>query len=513
MKEKSRIYSSIKNIFLGVGNQILVLLLTFITRMFFVRTLGAEYLGINGLFSNIITILSVAELGMGSAIIYSMYKPLANNDERKISALMNFYKKIYNVVALAISIIGIGLIPFLKYLINTSNEIENLNLYYMLFLANTVVSYLLASRAVILNADQKLYITKIYTLVISIFQCLLQIFVLVFTKNFVLYLIVQILCTFLVNICGVIATKKMYPYLNNKIKLEKQDKKEIFDNMKSMFFYKIGGVILNNTSNILISVMIGTIWVGYYSNYMMVTSSLETFTYIIFTALTASVGNLIVSTNKAKQYEIFKIINMICNVMFGFCSVMLIVLFNDFISIAFGEQYVLEKGMVLVIVAYFYVKGILNPIWVYRETTGMFKYTKYVALITAIINVILSIIFGKLWGLFGILLAPLLARVSINIWYEPYVLNKVYFKGKSKEYFKFNFYNLIITIIITIVCECIFTIFIKKISILSLFIKGFITWIITIGIYYMIYRKTYEFKYIKTNIIDKIKNVARKTNY
>ncbi len=503
-KEKSRIYNSIKNIFLGIGNQILLLILTFISRIIFVRILGAEYLGINGLFSNILTILSVAELGMGSSIIYSMYKPLANNDTEKISALMNYYKKMYNIVAVVVAILGICLMPFLEYLVNTTDEIENINIYYLLFLANTVISYLLASRSVILNADQKLYITKIYTLLVYILQTVMQIIVLVITKNFILYLVIQVIGTFLTNLCGALVTKRMYPYIKKGDQLNKKDKKEIFKNMKSMFFYKIGGVILNNTDNILISILVGTIWVGYYSNYLMVITSVETFTTIIFTALTASVGNLIASTDKEKQFEIFKVINSVCNIIFGFCAVGLQILFNDFITIAFGESYILSTPVVITIVLSFYLKGILNPIWIYRETTGLFEHTKYVALFTAGLNIILSIILGKIWGIFGILIATVISRLLTNMWYEPFVLYKIHFNKKVTNYFKDNLLNFLITVIIIILCGII-TNYINIVNIVTFILKGIICLIIASIIYYFCYRKTEAFNYLKINIIDKFK--------
>lgn len=503
MKEESRIYNSLKNIFLGIGNQIFVLILTFVTRIVFVRVLGAEYLGINGLFSNVLTILSVAELGLGSAIVYSMYKPLAEHDEKRVSALMNYYKKVYNIIALVVAIIGICLIPFLKYLINTDTEIENINLYYLLFLANTVISYLLASRSIILNADQKLYITKIYTLIVSIVQCVLQIIVLVFTKNFILYLVTQVLCTFATNLCGAIVAKKMYPYINKKDKLEKKDKKEIYINMKAMFLYKIGGVLLNNTDNILISILVGTVWVGYYSNYLMVITAVETFTNIIFNALTASVGNLIAKSKKDKQFQIFKTINMVCNIMFGFCTVGLLILFNDFITMAFGPDYILSNDVVLVIVLYFYMKGILNSIWIYRETTGLFRHTQYVFIIAAILNIIFSILLGKVWGLFGILFATILARLITNMWYEPYMLYKIHFKQKVSKYFITNIKNFIITMIIFVIC-LIITGYINIINVGTFILKGIICFIISSIIYFLCYRKTDEFSYLKINIIDKM---------
>ena len=502
-KSSSRIYNSVKNIVLGIGNQIIILILTFISRIVFVKVLGAEYLGINGLFSNVLTILSVAELGLGSAIIYSMYKPLAEGNKEKVSALMNYYKKIYNIIAIVVAILGICLMPFLKYLVNTEQQFDNINLYYIIFLANTVVSYLLASRSVILNADQKLYLTKIYTLIIFVFQTVIQILILLITKSFTLYLIVQVIGTFLTNLCGAFVTKKMYPYINKKDKLKKQEKKEIFKNMKSMFFYKIGGVILNNTDNILISILVGTIWVGYYSNYYMVVSAIETFLSIIFTALSASVGNLIACTDRNRQYEIFKITNLISNVIFGFCAVGMLIIFNDFIAIFFGQDYVLSIGIVITIVLSFYTKGILNPIWVYREATGLFTYTKYVFIITAIINLILSIILGKIWGIFGILLATVIARLLTNAWYEPFILYKIHFKKNVLNYFKENLFNFIITIMIIVVCGFI-TSPIKYVNIGTFLLKGIICAIIAGTVYYLCYRKTEAFDYLKVNIIDKI---------
>lgn len=497
--ERSRTYNSFKNIFLGVGNQIIVLVLTFLSRIIFVKVLGAEYLGINGLFSNVLTILSVAELGLGSAIVYSMYKPLAEGNKEKISALMNYYKKIYNIVALIVMILGLCLIPFLKYLINIDEGIDNVNLYYIIFLINTVVSYLLASRSVILNADQKLYVTKIYTLIVFIFQTIIQIIVLLVTKNFILYLLIQVLGTFLTNLCGALVTKKMYPYINKKDKLKSNDKKEIFKNMKSMFLYKIGGVILNNTDNILISIMVGTVWVGYYSNYYMVISSIEIFLNIIFTALAASVGNLIAITDKKRQFEVFKIMNSYSNILCGFCAVGLQILFNDFVTIFFGQDYVLSTGVVVVIVLSFYIKGILNPIWVYREATGLFTYTKYVYIITAIINLILSIVLGKIWGIFGILLATVVARLLTNSWYEPYVLYKIQFNKRVSTYFKNNVLNLIITIGIILVCRLI-TNNINSINIGTFVLKGIICTSIAVITYYLCYRKTEAFNYLKINL-------------
>ena len=225
-KNKSRIYNSTKNIAFGFGNQILITLLNFASRFIFIKILGEEYLGINGLFSNILTVLSLADLGIGNAITYSMYKPLAEGNKEKISALMNFYRKMYNIIAVAVTVIGLCMLPFLELLVNTEQPVPHLHIYFILFLADSVVSYLLANRSAILTADQKLYITKAYQLVFQILKSIFQIIVLLITHNFIFYLIVQVLSTFASNVCGAIITKKIYPFLNKKAELKKAELKK-----------------------------------------------------------------------------------------------------------------------------------------------------------------------------------------------------------------------------------------------------------------------------------------------
>lgn len=447
MQNNSRTYNSIKNLFFGLGSQVIILILNFVSRTIFIKTLGTEYLGVNGLFSNILTVLSLAELGIGNAIIYSMYKPLANGNTGKIVALMNMYKKLYNIIAAIILTIGLLLVPFLKYLVNTDMEMDKIIVYYLLFLLNSVVSYLFASRTSILNADQKMYIVKAYTMVFTVLQQIVQIILLYITHNFILYLTVQIIFTFLTNLYGAIKAHKMYPYLSGKDKLAKNEKKEIFSNIKSIFMYRIGGVILNNTDNILISIIIGTVYVGYYSNYYMVINAITTFTTLIFTSITASIGNLNASGNETKKYEVFTIINFCSAIVFGFISICLMILFNDFIQVWIGKEFMMNMPIIVAIVLNFYLVGRLNPISTYRDTLGMFRKTRYIFMITAVINIILSVILGKLIGLFGIIIATAIARIITNRWYEPLVLYKDYFKINILNYWKSNFYYVLCTII------------------------------------------------------------------
>lgn len=503
--EKSRTYNSIRNITFGLITQVIILLLNFISRTIFIKILGNEYLGINGLFSNILMILSLAELGIGNAIIYSMYKPLASNDKIKITAIMNLYKKIYNIIAVAIFIIGIIIVPLLQYIVNSDIEIDKVIIYYILYLMNSVVSYLFASRTAILNADQKMYILKIYTLVFTVLQIICQIVCLYLTRSFALYLIIQIIFTFLINVYGVIKVRNMYPYIKGKYKLPKSEIQEIMSNIKSMFIYRIGGVILNNTDNILISIIVGTAAVGYYSNYYMIINSITTFTNIIFSSITASVGNLNVTTDSKRQYEVFKIMNFASAIIFGIICICLIILYNDFIFVWIGKEYIIDWGTIIAIVLNFYLIGRAVPVSTFRETLGMFKKTKYVFIITAIINIILSIILGSFWGMFGIILATAIARMMISRWYEPYILYKDYFFVNTKRYWKDELIFVIHMIITLGICYFIFKLFIVT-NIFMFFVKAVICFTVVVILYLIQFHNREECKFFINIILKRIKD-------
>lgn len=502
-----RVRKSINNMTFGIIEQVVTILLTFITRTIFIRILDASLLGVNGLFSNILSILSIAELGFGTAIVYGMYKPIAEKDTKKIAALMTYYKKVYSILAIVVLIVGIAIIPFLKYLINVENQIDHLVLYYIIFLSDSVCSYLLANKVAIIQANQNFYIIKRYSTCFVILKNILQILALVIFKNFILYLLIQVGITFLTNLYGAILAKKMYPYAFEKTELEKEEKNKLIENVKSMAIYRLGGAVMNHTDNILISVLTGTIKVGLYSNYNMIISSINRFINIIYTSITASVGDLNASKENEKKLDVFNNIDFFTNWLYGFCSVALFILLNNFISIWIGEKYMFDLLTVFAIVLNFYILGILNPILTYRDTTGLFKQTKYIFLITAVINLILSIILGKIWGIFGILIASAIARILTNFWYEPYILFKNYFKKSSKKYFYNRFVNIIL-----VVLNCFIMLFIFKIldtfninNIILFVIKVLITGIIPNIVFLLFYNRKKEFKYFKEMIFNILK--------
>lgn len=443
MNQKSRSYNSALNAVVNVVVQFLILIINFAARKIFIVAFGENYLGINGLYSNILQVLSLAELGVGSAIVYCLYKPVAEKDYSHINALINYYKRLYRIIGIIVACLGILIIPFLKYLINLEADIGNVTLYYLLYLANVVTSYFLVYKTAILTADQRGYVIRICTVAVNAVQFVVLSVVALTFHNYTLYLFLQILFSVLVNVVCSVAASKSYPFINGDSEISAEEKKSIWDNIKMMFSYQIGNVIVNNTDNILISVLVSTVTVGFYSNYSMVVTAVSTFTGLLFTSVQASIGNLAATETEEQQYEIFKKLSMVSFCISSFATLSFVVLFQDFITLMYTEHYLLGLDVVLVCAFNFYLINILQPIYCYRNTVGLFRHTKWVMLYTSIINIVLSLIFGKLWGLFGILLATAVSRIATNFWYEPLKLYKNYFNRGLRSYFVNQLVNIL----------------------------------------------------------------------
>ena len=443
---KSRVTYAKRNISIGVASQVLTVLLSFVCRTIFVNSLGANYLGLGGLFTNIINVFNMADLGFSTAVIYSMYKPLAENDEEELIALMTFYKKVYRFIAIVILIIGLSLIPFLDNIINLETDIPFVTFYYLLYLSNVVASYLCVYKSSILRANQEAYILNIATTIINIFRYAAQIVSLILFKNYTIYLVCQTVGTLLVNIIGAQLAENRYPFIKKTGILSGNKKREIGDNVKSLLFYKVGTVLLTNIDNILISTIVGTIWVGFYSNYVLIENSIKGFVTIIFNALTASVGNLVAKENREKQVRVFYTMNFLAWWCYTFCTIAFLVLYQPFIQLWIGEHYLLPFSTVITICMGFYVQGSVKIVGVFRETTGIFRQTKYVFFLASILNLIFSIILGNRLGLMGILLATIIARLLTHVWYEPFCLFRFFGKSFRSYVLKQIFYHIMFAI-------------------------------------------------------------------
>lgn len=302
-----RIQNSLKNILFGLSGQIISIGMGFVVRTVFIYTLGIEYLGVDGLFTSILLMFSLANLGFDTAIIYSLYRPLAEKDIYKIQALMNLYQKAYRLIGVVVLLLGLSLLPFLDYLVNADTMIKDINIIYLLFLISSVSSYYFVYKQSIIIADQSNYIiSKIHTLFIIISNAL-QIVLLIIISDYIVVLIVQLTLKVIENVYIANKANKLYPFLKekNNAKLSKADRREFFENLYSLLLYKISGVVINATDNIIISKFIGIIWVGVYSNYLLILNTLNTLLGYLFYSITASVGNLNVKENAEKNILFF----------------------------------------------------------------------------------------------------------------------------------------------------------------------------------------------------------------
>ena len=443
----------IKNASVTLAMQGIKNLLAFVSRTIFVYTLGVEYLGVNSLFTDILTVLSFAELGVGNAMVFSLYKPIAEKNTEKIKSLMRLYAKAYKVIGIVIAAMGICVVPFLKYIVGDVSYVrENLTVLYLLFLTNSVISYFFVYKKSLIIADQKNYIVDIYQQIFYAAQVVAQSIFLIITKQFIPYLVIVVICTFLNNLFMAKKADKMYPYLHEKdvLPLEEAEVESITKNVKALVIYKIGGIILESTDSIFISSIINVMTVGLYANYKMVINVFRTIGNQVMNSIVASVGNLNASAASEKKESVFNEMFFLNAWFYGFTTAGLCCFLTPLVKIWLGSSYVISFSSVLAACIYFYVSNMHYPCYTYRTTAGLFVYGKFVPLISAVINIVLDIALGNLWGLSGILWASTISRVVTYEIVDPVLVYKRVFKSSVKRYF-----GLYMAYAVLIIIDCV----------------------------------------------------------
>ena len=507
----TRINNSIKNVVVATALHILSIIVSFVSRTILIKLLGEHYLGINGLYSNILQLLSLADLGITTAFVYSLYKPLAQKDYETLSSYLLFFKKIFYGIAVVILILGIFLVPVLPFIVNGSTiPMTELQTFFILSVLNISASYLGIYKSSLIKADQKEYVIKIVSTLTTILMHVMQIAVLFLTRNYYLYLVVAISTTLLNKFILTIIVNKYYNLKNIATpKLTKEQKKGCLKNVFSVTIYKLGTVIINSTDNILISILLGTIIVGYYSNYALIISIVTTFISILSSAILGSVGNLGTENNSKKTKTVFHASLLLYHAVAAFCSICLVCVLNDFILIWLNDsQYIFSQFHVFLFVFTFYVTTISNPLWIFRESLGLFSSVRYIMLISALINILLSILFSSFWGVGGIIFATGVSRLLTLFWYEPLFLYKKKFNSSCSEYWKHIFYYTIQTAII-IVVSYFFCSLITGTAFILIILKVIICFVITLLVSFLFNFKTIEGKYF-INIIKKLVHKKRK---
>lgn len=431
-----------KNTVVGVIAQAIASLTGFLTYYVFTEFMITEYLGARGLFSSILEFLSLAELGIGSVLVYSMYKPIVDADEQKLIALTQFYRRAYDLIAAMIFGLGLCLMPFLPFFIKDMDSVPHATLIYFLYLVSSASSYLFVYKQSILNADQQSYVINLYGLIFSIIQCVLQIVFLITTHNFFLYLIIQIVAVLAKNITISRQAEKRYPFLKckQKVKLSKEEKNGIYKNVFAMFNHRVGATVLSSTDSLLISKFIGLIYVGFYGNFKMITQLLNSFLNQFFSAMLSSVGNLTTSESKEASYNTFKYLHFLSFWVYTFCTVSFIELANPFVLALWKrEDFVFGFNTVLMIGLNFYVVGIRKVPLTFKEAMGLLWYDRYKPIIEAVLNIVVSIACIQRMGIAGIFFGTIFSMLATSIWVEPYVLFKHGFEMSTKEFWRKNF--------------------------------------------------------------------------
>ncbi|WP_421381804.1 lipopolysaccharide biosynthesis protein [Bacillus salacetis] len=492
-----RIRSSLKNLTFALGGQVIGLLVSFFARIVFIQVLGAEYLGLNGLFTNILTILSLVELGIGPAMTFSLYKPLANNNIDKVKSLMWLYKKAYISIGILLLILGISFTPFLEVFIKTIPNIPHIHVIFLLFVINSAISYFYSYKRSLIISDQKRYIATLYRYSFFVVLNIVQITVLFITQNFILFLICQIIATLAENIAISRKANKLYPYLvdRNVQTVDKSTLKEITKNVRAMIAHKLGGVVVTATDSLIISKFVGLVGVGLYSNYQLIINALNIITTQIFSSITASVGNLGATETDDKKKSIFNVVFFVNFWIYSFISICLMVLVNPFIKLWIGDDFVLQTNIVLIIIINFFLTGMRQGVLTFREALGLYWYDRHKPIFEAIINFVGSLILVNYFGMIGVFIGTTISTITTCFWVEPYVLYKYGFNSSVLPFFK---KYLIYTFVTFITCLITLEVanYFQGETILNFIIRIFISIVIPNLFFLLIFFKTDEFKYL-----------------
>lgn len=504
-----RTQKSIKNIIFGIGAQIFTTVLAFVSKTVMVKMLGLEIVSLNGLFHEIVAALSLAELGIGSAIVFNLYKPLAENDENKVCELMYFFKSAYRIIALILFGLGTIVCIFVPLMVH---DITFDNRYireiFMLFVINTSTSYLFSYKISLLNADQRRYVYSFYNTILQTVKVILLLLLLALTKNYILYLCLNIVLCVLSNYIISKKVDTLYPYLKKAI-LPKEDRKRIFDNVKNIFIKELSGKITSSTDNMLISIMVSTIMVGKYSFYSTILALFKQLTEQVETGIKASMGNLFAKgTNEECERVLFRLTWGYC-AFAVFCCVCLYSCCQSFISFWVGSEYLLGKTVLFILVINLFCYISSKPIYSAMHVSGFFVEGRNISIIGSVANLIVSIVIAYYAGIFGIFLGTFCTyfiQIVMKIYY-------VYKKKFCKSSFKYSAYMIqfsILLLVLMIGCDFICGMINTGTHLFDFFIKGVIAAIISILLMLLIYHRLEEYKYYRDLIFRFLKRNCNK---
>ena len=498
-----------RNIAFGLVNKAVTLILPFIIRMVIIRQIGAEYLGLDSLFASILQILNLTELGFSSAVIYSMYRPIADNDTDTLCAILRYYRKVYAAIGTIIFVAGLALLPFLPKLIHgTYPEAINLYVLYLIYLVNTAISYwLFAYKSSLLNAYQRQDVISIINTVVRLTTYLLQIILLVTTHNYYYYAGALILSSVATNICTAILTKKMYPHLFCRGQLGLEVRKDINIKVKGLLIEKLCSTSRNAFDSVFVSAFLGLTQNAMYNNYYYVLSGVTAILVVFSQSIQAGVGNSIATESIEKNYQDMTKINFAYMWLSGMCTACLLCLCQPFMLVSFNDPNLLFSTPTLVLFcAYFYLLKMGDIRSVYAEANGLWWYNRHRSVCEAVANVVLNYVLGRFFGVNGIIAASMISLFVFNFLWGSNIIFHQYYKGiTSREYFLTHAFYAAVTLVSCTVCYLICVRVPVENLILNMVCRLMICGVVSLAIYFTVYNRTKYYKMCKPWVLNMIR--------
>ena len=442
-----RTKNATRNIVVGMILKIYQLLVPFVIRTVMIHMLGMEYLGLNSLFTSILQVLNLAELGVGSAMVFSMYKPIAEDDVATINDLMKLYQVYYRIIGMIILVVGVILTPFIPKLIK-SDIPQGLNIYilYFLNLAATVMSYwLFAYKNCLLTAHQRNDVISKVTIITNTAMYLGQILVLVLLKNYYAYLVIALIGQILLNIYTAKASDKMFPEYQPSKSFNKELSKGINQRIRDLFTSKVGEIIVNSADSIVISAFLGLTILASYNSYFYILSAILSFVTLFLQACTAGIGNSLITETIEKNYKDLKKMTLMVVWIAGFCSCCLMCLYQPFMELWIGEDNILSVRCVACFVIYFFFRCLNQLLVMYKDAAGMWHEDRFRPLTTALANLALNLVLVQIIGIYGVLLSTVISTLVIGMPWIIHNLFTVIFHRSTREFIQ----NLLFYIIIS----------------------------------------------------------------
>lgn len=467
-----RLKNSVRNVLGALINKATAIVFPFVIRTIILYYLGTEYAGLSSLFTSVLQILSLSELGIGSAIVFSMYKPVAEGNNAEINALLKLYRKFYYIIGVTILFVGIILIPMIPRLINGTYP-NDINLYalYLIYLSNTVLSYFLfAYKTSILNAFQRSDIESNLTTLINTGMYIFQIITLIAFRNYYLYIIWLPIATIVINIVRSRIVNKQYPAIRCDGEVSQEVKHDIFKRVGALIGHQLSGTVNCSLDNIVVSAFLGLKVVAQYGNYYYVVSALSGVMQVTFNALTASIGNSLIKESKEKNLSDFYDLQYINSWIVGWMCITMLCIYQDFMKLWAGVKLLFTFDIVVLFVIYFYSWQIRRTVLTYKNACGMWWADKVKPYVSVITNLVLNFSLVQVCGIYGVMLSTIVCYIFMEAPWETHALFKEYFKQRTSKYWKNELMYTLLTIILMVmtfgVCECI-----KINGIMSVFVK------------------------------------------